>query len=423
MKVEQFTGNAAILHILDELNEKGIKEKQFSDVVDDLGNQYVDLVQEGGGVLGIALAGYTYVLEQMDIRFLQLAGTSAGAINTMLMAAAGKVHEEKACWMLDKLANKNLSDFIDGDSDARDFVDVLLSGAGNLKIGMKGMQVIDNFRDDFGLNPGKNFHQWIKNILSQNNIKTLADLEKLREQQPDGGIKTRKGESRTPDRFKRVALITADITTETKVEFPRMAELYWENKEQVNPADFVRASMSIPMFFHPYKVSNIPYGPERWKKWKELAGYIGNIPNEVLFMDGGIMSNFPIDLFHNFSKVPDAPTFGVKLGLDRVEANKNDKFFGLLGSIFDSARHVHDYDFIMRNPDYKHLLCFIETGGHNWLNFNISDDDKVDLFIRGARAAAGFLQGFDWDHYKNIRAQAAKLYQYDKATDDQVLSA
>lgn len=48
--------------------------------------QFVNLVQEGGGVLGIAFLSYTYVLERMNIRFLKLAGTSAGAINATRLA-------------------------------------------------------------------------------------------------------------------------------------------------------------------------------------------------------------------------------------------------------------------------------------------------------------------------------------------------
>jgi hypothetical protein len=59
--------------------------------IDEKGNahtyEYVNYVQEGGGVLGVALLGYTYVLEKLGIRFYKLAGTSAGAINTMLTAA------------------------------------------------------------------------------------------------------------------------------------------------------------------------------------------------------------------------------------------------------------------------------------------------------------------------------------------------
>ena len=60
------------------------------------GHQYVDLVQEGGGVLGIALVGYTYALEQAGIRFARLAGTSAGAINTAFLGFVGTPEEEKS---------------------------------------------------------------------------------------------------------------------------------------------------------------------------------------------------------------------------------------------------------------------------------------------------------------------------------------
>lgn len=61
--------------------------KVFSDIVDSKGNQYVDFVQQGGGVLGIGLIGYTYILEQAGIRFYSLAGSSAGALNALLMAS------------------------------------------------------------------------------------------------------------------------------------------------------------------------------------------------------------------------------------------------------------------------------------------------------------------------------------------------
>lgn len=67
----------------------------ISDVTDDAGHQYVDLVQEGGGVLGVALVGYTYVFEKMGIRFFSLAGTSAGSINAMLLASTGNKEDEK----------------------------------------------------------------------------------------------------------------------------------------------------------------------------------------------------------------------------------------------------------------------------------------------------------------------------------------
>jgi len=55
MKITDFTENGLVLSILDELNETLGPDKNFSDIIDDKGNQYVDLVQEGGGVLGCSV--------------------------------------------------------------------------------------------------------------------------------------------------------------------------------------------------------------------------------------------------------------------------------------------------------------------------------------------------------------------------------
>src|SRR5690606_10226872 len=90
------------------------KRLHISDVEDKHGNQYIDLVQKGGGVWGIALIGFTYVLEKAGIRFLRMAGTSAGAINTVLITAIGTKDQEKSESLLKFLAQKNLFDFVDG---------------------------------------------------------------------------------------------------------------------------------------------------------------------------------------------------------------------------------------------------------------------------------------------------------------------
>ena len=55
-----------------------------SDIIDDEGHQYVDLVMEGGGTLGIALLGYIYALESIGIRFLSIGGASAGSIMALI---------------------------------------------------------------------------------------------------------------------------------------------------------------------------------------------------------------------------------------------------------------------------------------------------------------------------------------------------
>jgi len=403
MKTTDFTQHPEVSKIIASLRKDGIDKKVFSDVIDGNNSQYIEFVQEGGGVLGVALIGYTYILEQMGLRFFSLAGTSAGSINALLLASFGDISQPKSDKIIQALANKNLYDFVDGDKDVKDFVNALVEKAKVLKLAWKGMQVIDNLTQDLGLNPGDNFTNWLAGILKDNNISTTHDLYESFGKVPTG-MKIRAGVNRDIAGLSpRFAVITADLTTETKVEFPRMRSLYWKKPDEINPALFVRASMSVPYFFTPLVVSNIPKGPEAVKNWNELVKFTGNLPGEVHFVDGGIMSNFPIDIFHKVNSVPRLPTFGVRLGVDRNEANKISSPINLFGAMFNSLRHLHDYDFILKNPDFEMVVHHILIGDHNWLNFSLSDNDKIDLFRRGAIAAGEFLRKFDWQEYKRRR--------------------
>ena len=135
------------------------------------------------------------------------------------------------------------------------------------------------------------------------------------------------------------------------------------------------------------------------------------------FIDGGIMSNFPINLFHTPDRVPAAPTFGAKIGIDRSKPLAIATPAQLVGAIFDAARHTLDYDFIIRHPDYHHLVKMIDTGSHNWLDFAMAEEAKVDLFATGAEAAADFLCGFDWPAYKKLREDLAAAVRKSRAMD------
>lgn len=405
METTAFTKHAEVSGLVQQLKKEKVNEKPFSDVLDSNNNQYIELVQEGGGVLGVALIGYTYILEQMGLRFFSLAGTSAGSINALLLASLGKINETKSDKLIQLLANKNLYDFVDGDSDAKEFVEALVEKARRVKVVWKGMQIIDNLFDDMGLNPGDNFLEWLKDAIGKQGITNTGELLDQMTTLPDD-LKIREGVNRDLVGLKpRFAVITADLTTETKVEFPRMRTLYWADHEKVNPAVFVRASMSIPYFFSPLVVNALPKDAAASQRWEELAGYRGEIPESAHFVDGGIMSNFPIDLFHKFNSIPRMPTFGIRLGVDRNEFNKISTPLNLFGAMFNSIRHLHDYDFILKNPDYKLLIKQINIGEHNWLNFALTDAEKIDLFIRGAQAAADFLREFNWDGYKKVRAE------------------
>ncbi len=386
--------------------QAGCKDRPLSDLIDDAGHQYVDFVMEGGGVLGIALTGYTYVLEQIGIRFLGIGGTSAGSINALMIAALGAPQEAKSERLVAALADMPMASFIDGDSDARDFSDAMLKKAGMVKLLWKAAQIVDNLKQDLGLNPGEKFLEWLTGCLAEAGVRTLADLEAKLAAVPS--LVHRLGLPLEPSECGgRLAMIAADVTTETKVELPKMASLYWSDPARVNPACFARASMSIPLFFRPYRVGDLPHSEGHRRAWEAHAGYRGELPREVYFIDGGIMSNFPINLFHTPDRVPYAPTFGAKIGIDRSAPLAITSPAKLVGAIFDAARHTLDYDFILRNPDYHHLVKMIDTGSHNWLDFALPNEAKVDLFARGAEAAAEFLCGFDWEGYKKVRADLA----------------
>lgn len=410
MNADDFIKRAEVRNVIRDLKET-CKDKVFSDIVDANGNQYVDLVMEGGGVLGIALVGYTYVLEEMGIRFLRIGGTSAGSINAMLLAGLGTPEERKSTKIIEALAQLNMYDFIDGDDDVKDLVKTIVQEAGKFKLGWKSVQVWDNLEECLGLNPGHAFTQWMAKILKEAGIETTQQLEQQMATLP-AGLHGRDGQEINKENTNAsLALVAADITTETKVQFPKMAPLYWEDPANVNPALYVRASMSIPFFFEPLRIENIPTGEKAWENWEKLAGYTEDLPKTCMLVDGGVMSNFPIDLFHKPTRTPSAPTFGAKLGSDHRQHRKIEKPTNLLNAVFNAARHCLDYDFIVRNPDYRKLVTYIDTGEYYWLDFEMTEESKHDLFQRGAKAAHDFLIKFEWASYKETRRQLAAAYK------------
>ena len=408
MKVEDFT--KPVFHLVDKLNKHiKQKDKHFSDIIDDAGNQYVDVVMEGGGMLGVALVGFTYVLEQVGIRFLQIGGASAGAINAMLLAGLGTPAEVKSEKILMELANFDMFRFVDADNDVRDAIQAFVGDIGIKKWFKLALAAdkLDDFAKDLGLNPGKAFHRWMKNILKEAGINNTRELMDRLDKLPPTLKHREKGKS-IKGRKAGLALVAADVSTQTKVVFPKMAELYWENPDEVNPADFVRASMSIPFFFQPFHVKNIPDGDKAMRLWKQYADYEETPPKSCVFIDGGIMSNFPINLFHRPDRIPTAPTFGIKLGRDERKTENIPDPFVLGQVIFNAARFNLDADFIANNQDYRMLVSCIGTGEHNWLNFDMSDEDKIDLFTKGAEEADRFLREFDWLDYKKVREGIAQ---------------
>ncbi|MHA4844340.1 patatin-like phospholipase family protein [Flavitalea antarctica] len=498
--VRQFIDESGADELIREIDEtlrqrNNGKKPVYSDLVlreDGNEYEYVNYVQEGGGVLGIALIGYTYALEKLGFRFLRLAGTSAGAITTMMLAAVdrknypGHDFRLQSEIMLHELMSYDLWHLVDGHWLAKRLIRIFINyrfGTRLLKflVGCSVVipilyafyiiivQQVDNHlvfsplftvihkifsalallsvialviqlsiffyfrlrfaRAGFGINTGKNFHQWITEILQRNNISTLEQLEtKITERYGNIEMRPERIAQNIPGDdvsvpYPYLTLVASDITAQTKVEFPLMAADYWADPPSINPADFVRASMSIPIFFEPFRVA-VPQHVQNTSRLQKMTATLRDkktsAPKISLFVDGGILSNFPINVFHNSTVVSSRlPTFGVKLEDDKhispgKEEPESKSLFQYLMTVFSTVRFYYDRDFLKRNAMYEKCIGYVDAAEYNWLNFGMDEKAKKELFLRGVQAAKTFflggkvwvdgkekeVPGFDWEAFK-----------------------
>lgn len=437
--------------------------KVVSDVLGKDGEQYVNLVQKGGGVLGVALVGYVYVLEQAGIRFLKLAGTSAGAINTSLMAIQEDKSKTKSDYLIDALAKLDMFRLVDGHPFARlmikrlveqpDFMKrikritgitaiflvtllslaflllglqhkypglivatclvFVLMGISFLLMGVTGTYLWSLLKRlktaGFGINPGDFFYDWVKAHMKENSINTVDDLETRARTVPELKIRSPRKDTVT-DLKGDVVFIASELVTQNKFEFPAMASLFRtaDKMHELQPAGFVRASMSIPVFFESYYIKDIPCSDKGIAMLWEEQFNLKTPPDTVRFVDGGILSNFPINVFYNKDIAePRLPTFGIDLDDSKPEDKKdipdNWSFAGYLGRMFNTVRFYYDKDFSLKNKIMNLGVGKVPVPEYNWLNFFLTNEQKIDLFAIGAEAAKKFLTGFDWAAYKGER--------------------
>ena len=491
---DDFTNQPAVLAALDKLKAKfgpDYKGLIVSDTLDEAGNQYVDLIQKGGGVLGVALAGYTFVLEEAGIRFLRLAGTSAGAINTALMAviddeddprhdsdhaplpesdplAPQKDTKKRRATraVLKYMSRLNFFDLVDGHPVARWVIKNFISNRGfakKLKGFLKGLLAIfflllllDVFLTGlswkmtwagkaarvsyvltgfflvviaglawyvsflytrlkacgYGVNPGKFFYDWVERVMRRNDVTSISTLmEKVKT--PIPGLHLR-GDNPlgVEDMEGDIRIITAELVSQNKIEFPRMWNLFATGSDDLHPARFVRSSMAIPIFFESHIIPEIPRHDGRIQAaWVKHFGIRKeeDIPLVARFVDGGMLSNFPVNIFYNPRvSEPRLPTFGINLDdaepdlLDGLDA-PTWGLGGYFGRLLNTMRFYYDKDFMMKNAVFSRGIGTVKLAGFNWLNFFLSDDDKKAMFVRGAEAAVEFLLHFDWQKYKADR--------------------
>jgi NTE family protein len=69
---------------------------------------------------------------------------------------------------------------------------------------------------------------------------------------------------------------------------------------------------------------------------------------------------------------------------------------------------------LLKNKVFEKGIGKIPLAKYNWLNFFLTDQDKIDMFILGAQSATDFLMKFDWDNYKGARSNMQKKLNAEK---------
>lgn len=321
-----------------------------------------DLVLEGGGVKGIALAGAVSMLEECGYRFQRVAGTSAGALVGALVAAG--------------VRGDDLHELMRGIDYSR-FRDppTLYGRLGPL--GALGAVVAHK-----GWCKGDALRTWVAEVLQERGVSTFADLP-LNDAGAASALKD--DEDR---RFRFVAMVS-DLSR------GRLIRLPWDYRSRfgVEPgeasvADAVRASTAIPYYFRPARCPDALSGRDAW------------------LVDGGMLSNFPIDVFDRDDIEPRWPTFGIKLSGD-PNINDINGVVSLSKAMLSTMTGFHDRLQTIR-PDVIARTIVVDTDGFSATDFDLSRAAAERLFENGREAATRFLYGDDqrspwnFENYKRL---------------------
>jgi NTE family protein len=315
-----------------------------------------DLVLEGGGVKGIGLVGALSVLEERGWTFNRVAGTSAGSIVGALVAAGYSAAELST---------------IMHDIDYKEFRDGGLLD--HVWLG-KALSVI--FED--GIYGGNYLKKWLGEQLAKKAKTTFDDMKRL---DPQSSLPREKQYG--------LVVMASDITNGYLRRLPWDYGAYGIDGGGEEVVNAVRASMSIPFFYKPAKL-------------RDADG------NDCWMVDGGMLSNFPIDVFDRTDgQRPRWPTIGIKLSSRPTPAEGSLHIHGT----FEMAKAMIStmtgfYDRMHLDlPATVARTIFVDTTGVRATDFDLSSATADQLYQNGRDAATKFLDGgdnrepWDWEKY------------------------
>jgi NTE family protein len=233
---------------------------------------------------------------------------------------------------------------------------------------------------EYGCFEGSYVREWLGNELAALNVTTFADLR----------CKGWEG-NRDDDQAYQLVVMAADITRGELIRLPWDYRQYGLNPDDQLVVDAVRASISIPLFFEPVTLRH------------------ANGQSSTL-VDGGIVSNYPIDVFDRTDgHQPRWPTFGVTL-LPRLPA-ANIQLFPLLGklrrrglprfleSLVTTMAVGRDQGYLAK-PWVQARTIEVDTTRVGIVEFDVDDADEDALYENGRRKTAAFLDNWNFEAYK-----------------------
>lgn len=319
-----------------------------------------DLVLEGGGIKGIGLVGAVFKLMEKGYEFPRVAGTSAGSIVAAFLAAGAS--KEQLVEVMNRLEYSRVPD------RAWPGIPVVSEGESLL---LKA-----------GAYRGRYIHTFLEEELEKLGVKTFRDL--IAPKDPGADPRFRKFH-----RYKLVVMVT-DVTNGRLLRLPWDYKLLGLDPDKQSVATAVRASMSIPLYFEPVKV-------------KVKGG------KEVVLVDGGVLSNLPIEVFDRTDgKEPRWPTFGVKIMPD-LPADMKELFpavpagalppIDMLERVAATAIVGHDQTYLER-PCVQRRTVKVDTSEIGIVEFDAPPEKRETVRTKGEAAAESFLTDWRWDSYK-----------------------
>lgn len=316
-----------------------------------------DIVLEGGGVKGLALAGGLQPFGDAGWSFARIGGTSAGALVGAVLAALQQRGEPVS--RVEDIART---------LDFRRFPDRGPVGRwlGPLGFVADGLSVLV----EDGAYEGAYLRRWLAGVLGDLGVRTFGDL---RRDDPgdDGSIEHRY----------RLAVNASDLSRKRLVRLPWDYADYGLDPDDQLVVDAVRASASIPYFFEPVS----------------LRGPLGT----STLVDGALVSNYPIAMFDRRDEAaPRWPTLGIRLSsLDGVPPDRVDPVRGpvdLGAALVETAIEACQAEHVL-DPCNVARSVVVDTSQVSAVDFDIDDARRDRLIADGRTAAERFLARWDYE--------------------------